>query len=170
MSLTNFKTLARAKQIIKDEVNKVKLNDEKVNPALVQVEYQVELSDQDFNEEKRKLRINLNKIMNLAQADEIVNDTDIITKENIYILNRSWNQFISGVTKDFSNLTFESFRTILKTFLERISEPNDQRAQLNKLADIVDILEEQAMTINGLAPTVERIKQILHKKPLDSGD
>ena len=110
--------------------------------------------------------------MTLPQADEILNDPQIITKQNIVILNRSWDQFIKGVTKDFSNLTFETFRTILKTFLERISEPNDQRAQLNKLAEIVDTLRNQSMRIDGIAPKVEKIINVLLSQyvPIDTLD
>lgn len=173
MSIREFKQLARARAIVKDELSKIKLEEDKVHPSLVQVEYAVQLNDELFNEEKRKLRINLNKVMTAAQADEILNDPQIITKQNIVILNRSWDKFIQGVTKDFSNLTFETFRTILKTFLERISEPNDQRAKLNKLAEIIDILRNQAMRIDGIAPKVEKLVDMLTKQydvPIDTLD
>lgn len=164
MSIREFRQLAKARAIVKDELSKIKLQDEKVNPALVQVEYAVQLSDAQFEDEKNILRSNLNKVMTLQQASEIVNDSDIITKENIFVLNRSWDRFIQGVSKEFSNLTFDTFKTVLKTYLRRLAEPNDEQAQINRLSDIIDILEYQSMTINGLAPKVEQIKQILREK------
>ena len=89
MSLRELKQLAKARQIVKDELAKIKINEEGVSPALVKVEYDVALDDAQFNEEKRKLKNNLNQIMTLAQAEEIVNDTKLINRNNIYTLNQT---------------------------------------------------------------------------------
>lgn len=163
MSLRELKQLAKARQIVKDELAKIKINEEGVSPALVKVEYDVALDDAQFNEEKRKLKNNLNQIMTLAQAEEIVNDTNLINRNNIYTLNQTWKRFIEGVTKEFSNLSFDTFKTLLSTFLRRVKEPNEQQAQLNKLAEIVDTLRQQAATVDGLAPKIEQILQVLNQ-------
>ena len=163
-SIRELKQYSKARQIVKHQLAKLKVEDEKVNPALVQVEYQVDLDDNQFVQEKLKLKNNLSQVMVLAQAEEIVNDATLINKNNIYMLNRTWDQFIQGVTKDFKNLTFNTFRTILSTYLRRLDEPNDQQAQLNALTEIIDTLRYQAMTVDGLARRIEEIINILENQ------
>ncbi|MFN9109681.1 MAG: hypothetical protein ACK5XN_06385, partial [Bacteroidota bacterium] len=168
MSIAEYKKLIRAEQIVKNELAKVQPPLEPQKQTLVTVEGNIQLTDEQFVEEKRKLRSNLSTIMPMAQVDELANDTNLITKNNIYLLNRTWDKFIKGVTNEFSNITFDTFRSVLSAYLRRLYEPNEQQAQLNKLSEIVDTLREQAATVDGLAPKVEQIIQILARNPISA--
>jgi histone H3/H4 len=166
MSLNELEKLVTAKRITEQQLAKVPQIAE--NPSAINaliVGQDMELTQEQYEQQKQILRNNLSKIMQLNQIEEIIN-LGHVTPQNIYMINQMWDTFIQEVTTQFKTFNFSTFKTLFKNFVIKLIQPNDKEDIMNILEDIKNILRDRAMTERGAAPVVEHLIHTLNSEHL----
>lgn len=80
-------------------------------------------------QERNKLKDKLQKIMKYSDTEAIINNTDLMTDENVALLNRIFPKFNKDIRETFKSIDLQTFKDYTKNYLENfkskhLNQPN----------------------------------------------